>query len=40
MSDNSQWAPIADIAQQVQTGKVKARTLVDQSLKTIADKKE
>lgn len=36
----SQWLPIADIAAQVQSGKLKARELVEKSLKTIADKSE
>ena len=34
----SQWPSIADIASQVQTGSLKASDLVEQSLKTIADK--
>ncbi len=36
----SQWLPVAEIAEQVQAGKLKAVDLVQQSLKTIADKKE
>lgn len=36
----SQWLPIADIAAKVQAGKLKAADLVEQSLKTIEDKKE
>ena len=39
MSD-SQWLPIADIATKVQAGELKAADLVEQSLKTIADKKD
>jgi len=35
-----QWLPIADIAAAVQAGKLKAVDLVEQSLKTIADKQE
>lgn len=34
----SQWASIADIASQVQAGSLRASDLVEQSLKTIADK--
>ena len=40
MSGSSQWPPIADIAAQVQAGKLKAADLVEQSLKTIADNKD
>ncbi len=40
MATQSQWLPIADIAGQVQSGKLKARALVEQSLKTVTDKKE
>ncbi len=36
----SQWLPIAEIAGQVQAGKLKAVGLVEQALKTIGDKKE
>jgi aspartyl-tRNA(Asn)/glutamyl-tRNA(Gln) amidotransferase subunit A len=36
----SQWPAIADIAAKVQTGELKAVDLVEQSLKTIADKEE
>jgi len=36
----SQWLPIIDLAAKVQTGELKATDLVEQSLKTIADKKE
>ncbi|HWB39393.1 MAG TPA: Asp-tRNA(Asn)/Glu-tRNA(Gln) amidotransferase subunit GatA [Candidatus Saccharimonadales bacterium] len=36
----SQWLPIADIAGQVRSGKLKASDLVEQALKTIAGKKE
>lgn len=36
----SQWLPVAEIAAQVRDGKLKALDLVEQSLKTIADKKE
>jgi aspartyl-tRNA(Asn)/glutamyl-tRNA(Gln) amidotransferase subunit A len=36
----SQWLPIAELAAKVQAGELKAADLVDQSLKTIADKKE
>ncbi len=36
----SQWLPIAEIAAKVQSGKLRAADLVEQSLKTIADKKE
>jgi len=36
----SQWLPIADIAAKVQAGEFKAVDLVEQSLKTIEDKKE
>ena len=38
MPAKSQWLPIADIAAQVQSGQLKARALVEQSLKTIEDK--
>jgi aspartyl-tRNA(Asn)/glutamyl-tRNA(Gln) amidotransferase subunit A len=37
---DSQWLPIADIAAKVQTGELKAADLVEQSLVTIAAKKE
>lgn len=37
---SSQWLPIADIAAKVQSGKLKAVDLVEQSLKTIAAKKD
>jgi len=36
----SQWLPIAEIASKVQTGKLKAVDLVEQSLKTIADNQD
>ncbi len=36
----SQWLPIDQIAAKVQAGELKAVDLVEQSLKTIADKKE
>lgn len=36
----SQWLPLAQIASDVQSGKLKAVDLVEQSLKTIADKEE
>jgi aspartyl-tRNA(Asn)/glutamyl-tRNA(Gln) amidotransferase subunit A len=36
----SQWLPIAELAAKVQAGELKAVDLVEQSLKTIADKKE
>ncbi|HYH74489.1 MAG TPA: Asp-tRNA(Asn)/Glu-tRNA(Gln) amidotransferase subunit GatA [Candidatus Saccharimonadales bacterium] len=36
----SQWLPIADIAAKVQAGELKATDLVEQSLKTIEEKKE
>jgi aspartyl-tRNA(Asn)/glutamyl-tRNA(Gln) amidotransferase subunit A len=36
----SQWLPIAELAAQVQAGKLKAADLVEQSLKAIADKQE
>ncbi len=36
----SQWLPIAQIAEQVQAGKLLATDLVDAALKTIADKQE
>jgi aspartyl-tRNA(Asn)/glutamyl-tRNA(Gln) amidotransferase subunit A len=36
----SQWPSIADVAAQVQTGKLKAGDLVERALKTIADKEE
>ncbi len=36
----SQWLPVADIAAKVQSGQLTARALVDQSLKTIAEKSE
>jgi aspartyl-tRNA(Asn)/glutamyl-tRNA(Gln) amidotransferase subunit A len=36
----SQWLPIADIAAKVQDGELKAADLVEQSLKTIAAKRE
>ncbi len=39
MSSN-RWLPIAEIAAGVQAGKLKAADLVEQSLKTIADKKD
>jgi aspartyl-tRNA(Asn)/glutamyl-tRNA(Gln) amidotransferase subunit A len=35
-----QWLPIADIASQVQSGQLKARALVEQSLRIIAEKTE
>lgn len=38
MSDH--WLPVADIAGQVQSGKLKAADLIERSLKTIADKEE
>lgn len=37
---SSQWLPIAEIAAQVQNGDLKAVDLVEQSLKTIAEKEE
>lgn len=40
MATKSQWLPIPDIAAQVQSGQLKARDLVEQSLKTIAAKSE
>ncbi|HEY1835502.1 MAG TPA: Asp-tRNA(Asn)/Glu-tRNA(Gln) amidotransferase subunit GatA [Candidatus Saccharimonadales bacterium] len=40
MSAQSQWLPIADIAAKVQSGQLKARELVEKSLKTIAEKSE
>lgn len=40
MSTQSQWLPIADMAAKVQSGQLKARALVEQALKTIAEKKE
>ena len=40
MPSKSQWPPIAAIAADVQAGKLKAVDLVEQSLKTIIDKKE
>src|SRR5665213_1081028 len=36
----SQWLPVADIATKVQNGELKAIDLVEQALKTIADKKD
>src|SRR5665213_1141731 len=36
----SQWLPVAEIAEGVGSGKLKATDLVEKSLKTIADKKE
>ncbi|HEX4775027.1 MAG TPA: Asp-tRNA(Asn)/Glu-tRNA(Gln) amidotransferase subunit GatA [Candidatus Saccharimonadales bacterium] len=36
----SQWLPIAELAAKVQSGELKAAALVEQSLKTIEDKKE
>ncbi|HSX17597.1 MAG TPA: Asp-tRNA(Asn)/Glu-tRNA(Gln) amidotransferase subunit GatA [Patescibacteria group bacterium] len=36
----SQWLPIAELAAKVQAGELKAVDLVEQALKTIADKKE
>jgi aspartyl-tRNA(Asn)/glutamyl-tRNA(Gln) amidotransferase subunit A len=39
MSSN-QWLPVAEIAAKVQSGKLKAADLVEQSLKTIAAKKD
>jgi aspartyl-tRNA(Asn)/glutamyl-tRNA(Gln) amidotransferase subunit A len=36
----SQWLPVADIAAKVQAGELKAVDLVEQSLKTIAEKSE
>jgi aspartyl-tRNA(Asn)/glutamyl-tRNA(Gln) amidotransferase subunit A len=40
MAAQSQWLPIAEIAAKVQSGQLKARALVEQSLKTIAGKSE
>lgn len=40
MATKSQWLHISDIAAQVQSGQLKARDLVEQSLKTIAAKSE
>src|SRR5258706_14410755 len=37
---SSQWLPIAEIAAKVGKGELKAVDMVEQSLKTIADKKE
>lgn len=39
-NSGSQWPSIAQIAEEVQGGKLKARSLVEQALKTIEDKKE
>ncbi len=36
----SQWLPITEIAVKVQAGELKAVDLVDQALKTIADKSD
>jgi aspartyl-tRNA(Asn)/glutamyl-tRNA(Gln) amidotransferase subunit A len=36
----SQWPAIADIAQKIQSGELKATELVEQALKTIAEKRE
>ncbi|HSX46025.1 MAG TPA: Asp-tRNA(Asn)/Glu-tRNA(Gln) amidotransferase subunit GatA [Candidatus Saccharimonadia bacterium] len=36
----SQWLPVAELASKVQAGELKAAELVEQSLKTIEDKKE
>jgi len=36
----SQWLPLAEIAEKVQSGQLKAVDLVEQALKTIADKSE
>src|SRR5665213_572199 len=36
----SQWLPIDELAKEVQAGKLKAVDLVEQALKTIADKKD
>lgn len=40
MPTQSQWLPIADIAAKVQSGQLKARDLVEKSLKTIAEQGE
>ena len=40
MSTQSQWLPIAEMAAKVQSGQLKARELVEKSLKTIAEKSE
>lgn len=40
MADKSQWLPIAEMVSQVQSGQLKARALVEQALKTIAEKSE
>lgn len=40
MATDSQWLPIAELASQVQSGQLKARDLVEKSLKTIAAKAE
>ncbi len=40
MASQSQWFPITEIAAKVQSGQLKARTLVEQSLKTIREKSE
>ncbi len=40
MATESQWLPIARIAEQMQSGQIKARDLVERSLKTIAGKRE
>ena len=40
MSSQSQWLPITELASKVQSGQLKARALVEQSLKTISDKTE
>jgi len=40
MNGQSQWLPIADMAAKVQSGQLKARELVEKSLKTIENKRE
>lgn len=40
MASQSQWLPITELAAKVQSGQLKARTLVEQSIKTIRDKSE
>lgn len=40
MASQSQWLPIAELAAKVQSGQLKARSLVEQSIKTIREKSE
>lgn len=40
MKSDSQWLPVAELAEKVQSGQLKARDLVEQSLKIIKEKSE